>query len=220
MKKSLAILLMLCLGSCSKTEKKVAEKAVTEETVGEKLVTKKPVYMSDLVEVEGKLYEKYSDVPYTGDVIDTTYWVRAPDSTEGYIHLGYRTGIWLTKKYRKTIVLDFVFPDSLVSKEKSGVYGRDILLEISYKDNKLIYVKSFHENGEIELFTTYWDNGEKKKMDRFNDKGGVTSKMSFNENGRSHGYFLEINSEGDTVSSIFRHGELINTSRNSKSNNK
>ena len=208
MKKPLAILLILCLGSCSKTEKKVAETAVTEETVAEKTVSKQPVYLSDLVEVEGKLYEKYSDKPYTGDVSDTTGW--GDNIAQGYIHLGYRTGNWVVNRY--VLFPDISPPDSLVT------WVSPIVAEVSYKDNKMVYQKIFHDNGELNIYTIYWDNGERKLSERFNDKGEKIREFNYDENGEFHGNVMSVSSDSTINSAWYEHGEIINSSFETKRN--
>jgi antitoxin component YwqK of YwqJK toxin-antitoxin module len=180
------------LCSCSKTEKKVTEKAVTEEAVTEELVTKKPAYFTDLIEFKGKLYEKDSDEPYTGDVTDSTGGIYFG---EGYVHLGYRTGKWLIKKRIK---------------------AAPIFREMFYKDGKKVYDKQFFDNGEVEFHTTYWENGESKKFQKFNEKGEKNMESNYDENGETHGFFMTLISPGDTLTGFYEHGEVTNSGINQK----
>ena len=175
MKKPLAILLLLFLFFCSCSK--------TEETIAQKPVTKNEVYFSNLIEVERQLYQKYSDEPYTGDVIDTTN-VPKNEVRKGYVQIGYRTGKWLTKNKF----------NSIVSQERL------------YKDGILVEQRDY-ENGLTRRHATFWDNGNDQKMQIFNDKSEVEIEINYDENGEYHGWYQMITGD-DSYYGIYKHGEI------------
>ena len=139
--------------------------------------------MSDLYEVEGKLYKKNSETPYTGSVIDTVPASRA-HIEEGYIHLGYRAGKWVA-----------------IREDGSTFQVKE------YKNGKIISDNRFFVNGEKSGEITYWDNGKQKTLKTYNELGEHQFTSNKDENGEFEGYQYSVTNNKDTVQSYYMNGE-------------
>ncbi len=187
MKKHLAILLIfLLLSVCTKPEKVVE--------------------LGELYEVEGKLYEKNSENPYTGNVINR--WPDGSPHTTGYVHLGYRAGEWITKRPDEVILSKTNYKNGKLETKGSYYENGETRRWSRYNNGKLESETSYHENGETHFSKDYWPNGKEKSMSRNNEKGENQILLSWDEDGKYDGLISFVHPVSkDTMIALFTHGE-------------
>ena len=112
----------------------------------------KDVNWNDLIisNQDGLYYEKFKDVPFTGDVVG---------AKRGIIIKGKREGEWLIYHNNGQLEEDVNFKDG----KKEGEYLR-------YSKNGKLYHKGNYKNDKIDgEYLTYYQNGQLKRTEIYKD---------------------------------------------------
>ena len=139
----------------------------------------KDVDWYDLVERDRLYYEKYTDIPFTGNVVG---------AIQVKIIKGKREGEWL--RYRESGQLHFK------SNYKDGKLEGEFL---TYYENGQLSNKSNYKDGKLEGEErfTYYENGQLEAKGNFKDGKREGESLFYNENGQL------------ALTYIWKNGEII-----------
>ena len=137
--------------------------------------------MDDLVQREGILYQKFSDVPFNGKLIG---------GIQGSIENGKREGAWVWYHSNGQVMSKLFLKNGLAQGTGVRYYSNGQLHnKVNYKDDK--------EEG---AWVSYWDNGQLASKGNWNKGKKEGAWITYKYNGTVHKEFTGTFKDGKKIS--------------------